>query len=451
MTSQSISELSSFFTGSVGTQAASKMKGNDQSFSGLMNRETQTDKNAPAEDMSKAAPRKTTEVRKPDQVKEISKADRPKKIEASDDTTKAMDQTKEIADQIAGELKQVLDVTEEDISAAMETLGLTILDLVDPNALQQLFTELSGAQDGMALLTDETLYGQLNQVMQTAEELLDGLKEELGLNDEEFESLMTQIRELPTEAADTDTKLVNRDKREEIPVTVEDERVLQTADESIDSGVKAATQVSKDEKPSAHTDNGSEEAQSQLGSSQFSQTTSNVAEAITEAVDRSSFASYVDTQEITNQVIDQVKVRITEETTSMEMQLNPESLGKLNLSVESRNGIVTAQITAQEEAVKVAIEGQIELLKQTLEEQGLKIEAVEVSVAAHEFEQNLEQGRDQAQQEDEAKTVAVGGRKRSSINLLSDEEEENEEELDEADELNRDMMIRNGNTVDYTA
>ena len=41
---------------------------------------------------------------------------------------------------------------------------------------------------------------------------------------------------------------------------------------------------------------------------------------------------------IVEQVVEQIKVSIKPEATSMELQLNPENLGKINLSVASKDG-----------------------------------------------------------------------------------------------------------------
>ena len=43
----------------------------------------------------------------------------------------------------------------------------------------------------------------------------------------------------------------------------------------------------------------------------------------------------------------------------MEMQLNPEHLGKIYLNISEREGVIRAQITAQNEAVKEALETQL--------------------------------------------------------------------------------------------
>ena len=81
-------------------------------------------------------------------------------------------------------------------------------------------------------------------------------------------------------------------------------------------------------------------------------------------------------------------------------------------------------------------------LKESFEEQGVKIEAIEVTVQTHEFERNLEQGRGRNQQEPERR-----GRARR-INLgdpLS------METMAEEDELTAEMMAMEGSTVDYMA
>jgi flagellar hook-length control protein FliK len=71
-------------------------------------------------------------------------------------------------------------------------------------------------------------------------------------------------------------------------------------------------------------------------------------------------------KEIVNQIVDKIKVVIKPEATSMEIQLNPENLGKVNLSVISKNGQLTAHFTTESQAAKEALESQMQTLKETL-------------------------------------------------------------------------------------
>ena len=158
--------------------------------------------------------------------------------------------------------------------------------------------------------------------------------------------------------------------------------------------------------------------------------------------------SKVDTEQIMKQIMDYMKIRNSEQLSEIEMQLHPASLGSLHISVASKNGLVTAQFAAQNEAVKEALEGQIMILKDHLEEQGIRVEAVEVTIASHEFERNLEQEAKQDEQEAQRTEARKKGIRR--INLNNPEEEE-PEETDEAERITRDMMMRHGSRLDYLA
>ena len=149
-----------------------------------------------------------------------------------------------------------------------------------------------------------------------------------------------------------------------------------------------------------------------------------------------------------SQVTDSIRVNYTPDTTSMELQLHPASLGTVNMNIASNNGVVTAHILVENEAVKAALESQLITLQQTFDEQGMKVEAVEVAVANY----DLNRGSDSNPGEDAQKQSTSAGRitRRRSINL-NDLDEEEIGELTEEEAISADMMARSGNSVDYTA
>ena len=103
-------------------------------------------------------------------------------------------------------------------------------------------------------------------------------------------------------------------------------------------------------------------------------------------------AAQVNPVEVVRQVVDAVKVIQKESLQSIEVQLNPENLGKLHITVSARNGVLTAEIATQNEQVKRAVESQMSMLKENLESQGIKVDAVEITVQIDAFEggQNLQ-------------------------------------------------------------
>lgn len=154
------------------------------------------------------------------------------------------------------------------------------------------------------------------------------------------------------------------------------------------------------------------------------------------------------TQDIMNQILDYMKLQLKPGMDQLEMQLHPASLGTVHIQIVSRGGEVTAQFHVQNEAVKAALESQISTLQENLREQGVKVEAVSVTVESHGFESNLWQGQERGDN-----ASADSGKKtprRINLNEL-DVNGMSEEEASEEDLLAAKMMEANGNTVDYTA
>ena len=159
--------------------------------------------------------------------------------------------------------------------------------------------------------------------------------------------------------------------------------------------------------------------------------------------------SNADADSIMSQVTQSIRVNYSAETTSMEMQLHPASLGTVNMNVASNSGVVTAHILVENEAVKAALESQLITLQQTFEDQGMKVEAVEVTVANYDLNKGNSSDTENGNSEREsARAGRVGTRRRINLNDL---EEADIEELDEDEQIAADMMARSGNSVDYQA
>lgn len=157
-------------------------------------------------------------------------------------------------------------------------------------------------------------------------------------------------------------------------------------------------------------------------------------------------------QDVISQIVEYTRVNLSEEVKSIEMQLNPENLGKIYLHVSEKQGTVTAQITAQNENMKEALIQQAVLLKETLNQQGVRVDAVEVSTGAHEFENNLE--RDAHSQEEQARQQEEQNSRHSrrSINLRDlDDLDGLSGLMSDEEALVAQIMRDNGNNVDYRA
>lgn len=390
---------------------------------------------------------KTEETQKSESVSESKQTDSDK--EAVEETAK--DVEKEVVEEIAEEL----DVTEEEVKEAMEVLGFTIMDLTDQGNMAALVTQITGEEDPTVLLTDENLFttiGELTEAVgEIIEESVQNLSEELDVDmDEAIQMVQDALEheepvveekgviveiddELAPEKAETESKAVREipEEAEERPEAVKTEN---TAEEQTAGQNKNMTNSGQESSPLVN---------------QMFHTETFAAEGIEKP--ELPFTSYVDTADIINQIGEYVKIHQSEGISQMEILLNPESLGNIHLQVAAREGAITATITAQNEAVREALMVQAMTLKEELNEQGLKVEAVEVTVASHEFERNMENGGEEAKNLFEQQ-VQKQSRRRIVINNLEQAEEMlADDEISDAEKLQIDMMAKSGNSVDFTA
>jgi flagellar hook-length control protein FliK len=123
----------------------------------------------------------------------------------------------------------------------------------------------------------------------------------------------------------------------------------------------------------------------------------------------------------------------------MEVVLNPHNLGKVNLSIVSKNGDVSAKFIVENEMVKEALEINMESLKERFDKQGITVNAIEVVVAEGDMFNEGGAGTGQNRQQE---------RRRS--NYVDDETiTVNTQEIRE--EILAEMMQENGNQVNYSA
>lgn len=128
-------------------------------------------------------------------------------------------------------------------------------------------------------------------------------------------------------------------------------------------------------------------------------------------------ARTADLYDIRQQILEQVRMIRTAQTTELVMQLKPEHLGQLTMKVSvANNGSVTAVFQSENAQVRAAIESQITQLKQELQQQGLKVDNVSVGAGLSEdfFTRSETQGQMSQfaqQQNQQAASSGTAGRR----------------------------------------
>ena len=375
------------------------------------------------------------------------------------------DEAQKAGEELVGKVAEELGVSEEEVLAAMEALGFVMADLLNADNMTELVLTIEG-EDMLALMTDEGLYNSLQNLLTMVSEAVDQIGEKVELSPEELEAILEQAK-VPEMEENPET-VPEDGKRPQIPEGQEDytvtvERNGETVKVSVE--VDGSSQTESTEvtglKPEAvqeetTADSGKGDGSKKEGSSQkenaqemthgnmLLESLLNKGGAVkSEAVFENAMAqNTADTQNIMNQIMDYMRVQVKADMTQMELQLNPASLGTVNINITSKAGVITAQFLTQNETVKAAIESQIVQLKNSFEEQGLKVEAVEVTVASHSFERNLNgDGNGQQQMQDGKKK----GNRKVNLNGPAMEEEPATEEEEPA------IMGMEGSTVSFTA
>lgn len=395
-----------------------------------------------------------------------------------------------VNEKIADEVKDVLGIDDDTFANAMTALGLSPLDLLESNNLAKLVLFVNGSSDFTDLLTDENMMNQLNELSDILGNLnwedLTGMSKSDFLEGVEYFNAKSQTgsdvfkedapalaQETAVDAADSGNTSENVSAEEESATntnnvstekkSVQGETTVNTSDNSSDTKVEVS--VTKSEESSSQQSSFSSQSEDDMSEVTHDQTISeddvttdnqhtvrndfiqNLNQAVNDTVQVAKPESVRMQQmvDIVNQVVERIKVSIGTESTSMEMQLNPEHLGKLLLNVSSKNGVMTAVFSVQSEEAKAALESQMYTLRENLELRELKVDAVEVNVSDFDFSHSDQQTMNGDQ------SKADNGNGRQMKFEFDDESSEEAVSNEEKEAVRKQVMRDNGSQIDFTA
>lgn len=383
----------------------------------------------------------------------------------------------EITNEITNEVRDILGVDDETLANAMTALGFSALDLLDTSNLAKLVLTINGSSEFTDLLTDENMMNQLNSLIDVVENI--NWEELTGMSKEDFATALANSMQqsdiedenLMTTVSDGETFSVIQEDASDRQVNVQtdvSDNITDVSDNITDAKQDVTVVVEKNqseaEPGSAQTDsdagkNMSEEiAESTLSDDDavssrqtnvqnnfiqnMEQAAANVEQTQSARPDTVRMQQMVD---IVNQVVEKIKVSLGTESTSMEMQLNPEHLGKVLLNVSSKNGMMTAVFSVQSEEAKAALESQMFTLRENLELRELKVDAVEVNVSDFDFSRS-----DQAMDGGQSKADDGNG-KQMKFDFGDDSSDESAISNEEKEAVRKQVMRDNGSQIDFTA
>lgn len=434
--------------------------GGADNFQDILNKQTDPSDAAKRPERSAGSGRKQTAEKTDVEKRRISHGDRAKDArpeavsepaqELEELSGETMDAVKEAAAQLLFQMADAFGVSAEDLRGMMQEMGISEEELLLPQQLGSLILEAGGAEGSFELVTDGELYEKFQGLMEMRRQLAGEISSEAGMKPEELlQRLSAEPENLPVESVrEEDFRGSGETQRPLLESVAEPEEELQ-----IPGTMQDASRTEEENGESAG--NRSRQESSGEGAKEFSgnfessplmrQTDPETAVYETQAESPSQTMD-ADTQNIMRQILDYMKVQIRPETTSLEMQLHPASLGTLQIQLASKGGAVTAQFIAENEAVKAALENQMIQLRENFEEQGIRVEAIEVSVQTGRFEQSYEE-QERSGEERQTSRARTGRRLRLDAQTALGQPES----LTDDERLAADMMAVNGGTVDYMA
>ena len=334
-------------------------------------------------------------------------------------------------EQIQTLIQNVLGISKEELDSTMQALDMVPEDLLDGENILKVVMTTNELSSTMELISNEDLSMDVKELMNQ----INQAKEQLGVTDITPEQAKAEVmvfeQAVVTEEDDADVTVESETQVvSDVKVTVEVES----------DNLNNHTKDDQSQGPKEHSHVNNQHVNTTATQNVFTE----LAQAVTQTTSYTS-ATSAQAVDIINQIVDEIRTVVKADTTSMELQLNPASLGKVHIQVAAKEGVITASITAETQAARNAIEGQIAVLKESFNNQGLKVEAVEVTINPEGFNEFNEQ---QAFEGEESNESGKNGSKRQ-INL--DDLDIDDAELTEEEAINVDMMRRSGNSVDFTA
>ena len=342
------------------------------------------------------------------------------------DKNELNDKVNEAVQDVKDAIKDELDVSDEDIAKAMEVLGMTVTDLLSVVKVTELVGELTGT-DAITLITDDDMLSRLTSVLDVVNAVRQDIADMSGVNVEDVSDVIATAN---TEAD------VNKDVTDNVVSNSQPAAMEESLSDMLAN--KITTDGSAKQQNKAGEQNHNTETYGSVADNMIQSMSDSFADIITEDT------AYVSEADIVNQVIDQIKLTSGKELTSIEVMLNPERLGSVHVTVSAKNGILTAQIAAQNEQVKTALENQMTTLRENFENQGIKVDAVEITVMTHQFEAGQNFGQNESERKQSERKL------NKKLDLSAYDDEVDDEFSD--DELRRKDSIQNGNSsVEYIA
>ena len=268
----------------------------------------------------------------------------------------------ELENAVLAELAAILGIEPAAFAELINALGLNLAELGEPHVQTELLLAIHGLDSDVELLSLPDALPMMQEMTAAVEQLIEVIPRHAA-----YAATALEVAEILEDAAFAELDAV----------TTEIENIAVTPTTGTETGdatsgeaytAEAATPVAIENVPTTLPFNPNLTADVLAAS-----ITADVAATQTTQAP-------VDPQNIMDQIVNNMRFEVRGALSEIRIQLRPEHLGDVNLRISTQNGIVVAQFVAESQRVKEIIEAGFNQLRDALEEQGINISEIEVSV-----------------------------------------------------------------------
>ena len=365
--------------------------------------------------------------------KNINNADKTDSVNAKTDKKTDLNDEEEVdyenaANALVANLADILNVSVEELEEYISDKDLTIADLSNNEIIQQMVVDFTEVENPIDIISDSDAY----EIYTSIQESISEFKQFALDNDIDLE---TNVIPEKTDA------LVSDVKTEDLDVLKETDLEVVKEDFADDNQAELKNIDNKDSKKD--TDN---DSSNNLLANNGSNVNELNANELSSAHETPAAYTDINAQDIYDQIGEYIRNLSSENIQEIEMKLQPETLGTIQVKVTQSEGVMKAEFVTTNESVKAMLEGQLIQLKEDFERSGLKVDDVEVRVNTNAFNESTD-----SDSRDDANEAAQRMSAPRRINLAGLESLDELEEMEEEERVVAEMMTANGNSLDYKA
>lgn len=313
----------------------------------------------------------------------------------------------EVYSQIINVIADALNANPDEIKGIINELDINLNALSDNQNVIKIVSKYLGINNPVNVLTNDEAINAVKEINQSISEIINELKDEFAITDDGLKDLLSKIdtvRDTENIEDIINDETGNVDASDDIIKVSDENNNKINIDSENDNIVPEKTTVKNEENANAGNNkefNNDRESKSELylNENGMESIVSNLKNTITDNILTEDGIA----DKIIKQITDDIRLYAKADTTSLEIQLEPETLGKVGITVTSKAGTITAQLVVQNEVAKEAIESQMATLKESFASQDIKVDAVQVTIVSKEFEQNLDKGAGNSSEQNENK------------------------------------------------